>query len=116
MSEHLKRLKELRLTKGISQKEIAEHLGITVAAYSLYERGNREPKIAILRKIAEYYDVSIDDLLETNHEPHAPAAHFDGSGLTEEELKEIRQFAEFLKSRRPKKPVVDYSFREDINH
>lgn len=31
MSEHLKRLKELRLTKGISQKEIAEHLGITVA-------------------------------------------------------------------------------------
>ena len=116
MSEHLKRLKELRLTKGISQKEIAEHLGIPVAASSLYERGTREPKIAILRKIAEYYDVSIDDLLETNHEPHAPAAHFDGSGFTEEELKEIRQFAEFLKSRRPKKPVFDYSFREDINH
>lgn len=32
MSEHLKRLKELRLTKGISQKEIAEHLGITARA------------------------------------------------------------------------------------
>ena len=48
MSAYLKRLKELRLTKRISQKEIAEYLGITVAAYSLYERGNREPKIAIL--------------------------------------------------------------------
>lgn len=116
MSEHLKRLKELRLTKGISQKEIAEYLGITVAAYSLYECGNREPKIAILRKIAEYYNVSVDDLLEMNSTPAIPTARFDGSGFTEEEMKEILQFAEFLKSRRPKKPVVDYSFREDINH
>ncbi len=70
MGEHLKRLKELRLAKGISQKEIAEYLGITVAAYSLYERGNREPNISILRKIAEYYSISMDELLEANNEPH----------------------------------------------
>ncbi len=114
MSEYLKRLKELRLTKGISQKEIAEYLGITAAAYSLYERGNREPKIAILRKIAEYYNVSVDDLLEMNSTPAIPAVHFNGSGFTEEEMKEILQFAEFIKSKRSEKPVVEYSIRQDI--
>lgn len=113
MSEYLKRLKELRLTKGISQKEIAEYLGITVAAYSLYERGNREPKIAILRKIAEYYNVSVDDLLEMNSTPTIPAIHFDDSGFTEEEMKEILQFAEFIKSKRSEKPVVEYAIRQD---
>ena len=113
MSEYLKRLKELRLTKGISQKEIAEYLGITAAAYSLYERGNREPKIAILRKIAEYYNVSVDDLLEMNSTPAIPAVHFNGSGFTEEEMKEILQFAEFIKSKRSEKPVVEYSIRQD---
>lgn len=70
MGEHLKKLKELRLAKRISQKEIAEYLGITVAAYSLYERGNREPNISILRKIAEYYNISMDELLGANNELH----------------------------------------------
>lgn len=84
MSEYLKRLKELRLTKGISQKEIAE-----------------------------YYNVSLDDLLEMNGTPTLPAVHFDGSGFTEEEMKEILQFAEFIKSKRSEKPVVKYSIRQD---
>lgn len=84
MSEYLKRLKELRLTKGISQKEIAE-----------------------------YYNVSLDDLLEMNGTPTLPAVRFDGSGFTEEEMKEILQFAEFIKSKRSEKPVVEYSIRQD---
>lgn len=100
MGEHLKRLKELRLAKGISQKEIAAYLGITVAAYSLYERGNREPNISILKKIAEYYNVSMDELLEMDDEPLTIAAHFDGDEYTEAELEEIRKFAEFVKSQR----------------
>ena len=73
MSEYLKRLKELRLTKGISQKEIAE-----------------------------YYNVSLDDLLEMNGTPTLPAVCFVGSGFTEEEMKEILQFAEFKKVNVPR--------------
>ena len=63
MGEHLKRLKELRLNRGLSQKEIADYLGITVASYSLYERGNREPNISILKRIADFYTVSVDYLM-----------------------------------------------------
>lgn len=102
MGEYLKRLKELRINKGISQKEIAEYLGITVAAYSLYERGNREPNITMLRKIAEYYNVSIDDILGISDEPTTIAAHFDGDEYTEAELAAIKEFAAFVKSKREK--------------
>ena len=100
MAEYLKRLKELRLARGLSQKEIADFLGVSVAAYSLYERGNREPGIATIKKLAKFYNVSSDDLLEINEMPQTIAAHFDGTEYTEDELKEIRQFADFVKNRR----------------
>ena len=100
MAEYLKHLKELRIAKGISQKEIADYLGVSVAAYSLYERGNREPNIATLKKIADYYNISIDYLLDLDNSINTLAAHFDGTEYTEDELTEIRQFAEFVKNKR----------------
>ena len=114
MGEYLKRLKELRLAKGISQKEIAEYLGITTAAYSLYERGNREPNLTVLKKIAEYYKVSMDDLLEMSDEPQTVAAHLDGDDFTEDEKKEIQQFVEFVKSKRSNNLVIDGSTMVNI--
>ena len=64
MSECIPKLQELRTQKGIPQKEIADYLGITIASYSLYERGNREPNIAMIKHIARYYKISLDDLLD----------------------------------------------------
>lgn len=72
MGEKLNKLKELRSIAKIPQKELAEYLGITVAAYSLYERGDREPNITILKKLADYYGVSVDYLMDrecTNPDP-----------------------------------------------
>lgn len=57
------RLKELRKEKGVSQKEVATALGITLSAYSNYEQGIREPNIEIIIAICRYYDVSSDYLL-----------------------------------------------------
>lgn len=102
MGEHLKRLKELRLQHELSQKDIANYLGITVAAYSFYERGNREPNVSILKKLAEYFNVSLGYLMGMEDEPQTIAAHFDGDEYTEEELNKIREFAEFVKSKRKK--------------
>ena len=39
------RLKELRKEKGVSQKAVADYLGITQRAYSYYETGQREPNV-----------------------------------------------------------------------
>lgn len=100
MAEYLKRLKELRMAKGLSQKEVAEYLGISNAAYSLYERGDREPNISTLKKIANYYGVTVDELLGIDGITSTIAAHFDGTEFTEDELEEIRQFAEFVKNKR----------------
>ena len=57
------KLKELRKEKGLSQKEIANFIGVSVSAYSNYEQGIREPSYDILIKIAKFYKVSTDFLL-----------------------------------------------------
>ncbi len=38
-------LKEARLRSGLSQKEVAENIGVAKSTYSLYESGNREPNV-----------------------------------------------------------------------
>lgn len=57
------RLRLARERRGLSQKEIAEHLGITPQAYGYYERGERKPGAENLRKIANLLDISVDYLL-----------------------------------------------------
>lgn len=63
MSKFSERIKGLRNKRNISQAVIAEYLGITKQAYSLYEIGKREPDYETLLKIGEYFSVSVDYLL-----------------------------------------------------
>lgn len=93
-------LKAARERRNMSQKEVAEGIGVAKSTYSLYESGNREPNVPTIKKIADFLNVSADDLLGINDEPQTIAAHFDGDEYTEEELEEIKQFAEFVKNKR----------------
>lgn len=47
---------------------MAENLGISLTAYSLYEAGSREPKLAGLKLISQLLDVRVDDLLRDFNE------------------------------------------------
>ncbi|MBE6764190.1 MAG: helix-turn-helix transcriptional regulator [Ruminococcaceae bacterium] len=58
------RLKELRKAKGISQLKLAMDLTTNQNTISRYETGEREPGITELIKIADYFHVSIDYLVE----------------------------------------------------
>jgi transcriptional regulator with XRE-family HTH domain len=58
-----KNLKKLRKIKNMSQKDIAELLGITRQAIAAYETGKREPNYLILQKVADIFGVSLDYLL-----------------------------------------------------
>lgn len=58
------RLKELRDKKAVSQDEVAKFLGITQQAYANYERGARKPDPDTIVKLAEYFNVTTDYLLE----------------------------------------------------
>ncbi|HBC31140.1 MAG TPA: hypothetical protein DC024_07860 [Clostridiales bacterium] len=64
-----KRLTELRNAKGLAQKDIAEYLGITKSAYGFYEQNRREPSPEIIKKLADYFDVSADYLLGRINKP-----------------------------------------------
>ncbi len=57
------RLKNLRLSKGISQKRIAEILGIDRTTYLKYENGSSNPNISRLTELANFFNATPDYLL-----------------------------------------------------
>jgi transcriptional regulator with XRE-family HTH domain len=93
-------LKCAREKKNMTQKEVADSIGVAKSTYSLYESGNREPNVQTIKKISDVLNVSADELLGLNSENTTIAAHFDGNEFTAEELEDIRAYAEFVKNRR----------------
>lgn len=57
------KLKELRISNGLSQHYMAEHLKINDRSYQNYEYGKREPNIETLILISAILHVSLDELL-----------------------------------------------------
>lgn len=64
------RLKELRKQKKISQLKLAIDLNTNQNTISRYETGEREPGLKELIKIADYFNVSIDYILERTNNPN----------------------------------------------
>ena len=58
------KLKELRLAERKTQMEVANHLGIKQSSYQNYEAGITEPNVENLIKLANFYNVSIDYLVD----------------------------------------------------
>lgn len=63
------RLKELRKRRGISQLQLALELGMNQNSISRYENGEREADYRTLIRLADYFNVSIDYLLERTDNP-----------------------------------------------
>lgn len=59
----MNRLKELREDRDLIQSEVAKILGITQTGYSKYEVETNDIPTDVLKKLARYYDTSIDYLL-----------------------------------------------------
>lgn len=95
-------LKMARERKGLSQKDIAESIGVAKSTYSLYESGNREPNVQTIKKIADILNVSADELLGIDDEPQTIAAHLDADDLSEAEIEDVANYIAFLKSKRNK--------------
>ena len=56
-------LKELRTSKGLYQKDLAQYLGIDRTTYVKYERGDSEPNFEMIQKLADFFNVSVDYLI-----------------------------------------------------
>ena len=63
------RIRNLREDHDITQTKIAGILGMSQTGYSKYETGENDIPTAILIKLADYYDVSVDYILERTNNP-----------------------------------------------
>ena len=53
------RIKELRKEKGLTQQELADRIGASKSAISMYEKGNRRPSFDIADALSDFFGVSI---------------------------------------------------------
>jgi transcriptional regulator with XRE-family HTH domain len=112
------RLKQLREQRGLEQYDLAKEFNTTQQTISFWENEKRRPNPDILKKIADYFDVTVDYLigrtdkaiievytdkefplgtLEENSEIHLFKDALK-SGLTVEDIKEAIEFMKKLKS------------------
>ena len=63
------RLAELKNSKQLMQKEIAQGAGVPLRTYQRYENGEREPSASTLSALADFFNVSIDYLVGRTDNP-----------------------------------------------
>lgn len=102
----MEHLKAMRKARNLSQKAVADYLGITRQAYCHYENGNREPDNEILLKLGEFFQVTVDTLLrgpdahssqaDPLTEPQLKLALFGTADIPDELLSQVRTYAAFV--------------------
>ena len=63
------RLTNIRRSKGFTQKQVADGLGISEVGLQNYENGRRKPAFDVLIALADFYDVSLDYLVGHSDDP-----------------------------------------------
>lgn len=89
------KLKLLRAKYGLSQKQVADKLGVSPSIVSGYETGERTPSTEILLSISYLYNCSIDYLL--GKQTTEPQIILNTDGLTENQIKAINALIESIK-------------------
>lgn len=83
-----KTIQDMRKQKNVTQEELAAELGVTAAAVSKWENGNTLPDILMLCALADYFQVTTDELLGRKPKPLCAAVATDSLPL----LEPIEQF------------------------
>ena len=96
MKEVGKRLKALRESIGISQVKMAEAIGSTQSSVNRYENGQSSPSVELLRRYADYFDVSMDYLYCRTDEPRGKLYDYQPERLKGKNIQnqELREFIE----------------------
>lgn len=99
------RLADLRRQKGVTQAEVAKFLGVTPKAVSFYENDEREAPNDVLKKLALYFDTSLDYLLAREDSTDEDLEFFrltkaaQEQGISANDLKKALDFLNYAKGR-----------------
>lgn len=91
------KLKELRLKAGLTQKQLADRLGLTKSVVSYYELQERHPSPDVLVKLSTIFGVTTDYLLGLQAKPT-----IDISGLDKDDIDLLRHTVEVLRKKNNK--------------
>ena len=69
MCDLAKQFKKVRQERNLTQKQVAEGIGIAEQAYQRYEYGRTVPSATVLIALADYFDVSLDYLCGRSDNP-----------------------------------------------
>lgn len=98
MVELGKKLRELRVERKLTQKQVAQRLGVTASIISAYENDIRQPSFDSLVKLSRLYNVSTDYLLGVSSRRTADNQHLIGlDGLTPAKISLVTQLVSALK-------------------
>ena len=97
------RLKEIRLNKKLTQKEIANHFNTSTQSYAQWEKGLRKPSAENLQKLADFFNVSTDYLLGKTDIPDPESdidldtaidnsVAYDGTPITDHDREIIKNY------------------------
>lgn len=84
----------LRSQRGMTQKEVAEALGIKLGTYNAYEKQRSEPPAEIIVRLAYLFDVSTDDILQKNNLNKDPEKMQEFTEEAEKAMKAIKKAIE----------------------
>ena len=88
------KLKDLRTAKKMSQKDLADKVGVAKSVVSFYESGDRFPSYDVLIKISRIFNVTTDYLLGVERE-----RMLDVSELSEDDISVVNTGVEALKKK-----------------
>lgn len=88
------RFREIRIRNHLTQKQMAERLGIQKSVVCYYEHGDRFPSYDVLLRIASIFHVSTDYLLGRDN-----FRALDVSGLSEDEINAIQGVIDVLRQK-----------------
>ena len=106
----MNRIRQLREAKKIQQKELAIEIGVSQPTVSDWEAGRKVPSAKSTMKLAKFFSVSVEYLMNASEEtlsnsrPITDAelkfALFDGDqNITDAQFEEVKRFAQFIRER-----------------
>jgi transcriptional regulator with XRE-family HTH domain len=90
------RIRSIRASKGYSQANVAEELGITHGAYAKIERGETDPSAGRLAQIAKVLEVRVTDFFEDQSTHHLAAEEIKNYGFASKD--EVESLAKLVQS------------------